>query len=140
MIGILKAKIEEFCKSYANEHYKKNNNFEVFDSLSPIVDTKSCFDDLRVPIDHVSRRPTDTYYLTNDTVLRTHTSAHQCKLMEKVGVGTFLCSGDVYRRDQIDASHYPVFHQMEGRIAIITFSAYFDDNKYIYTICRCSYI
>lgn len=30
------------------------------------------------------------------------------------GYDAFLCSGDVYRRDEIDASHYPVFHQMEG--------------------------
>ena len=42
-----------------------------------------------------------------------HTSAHQCELM-RGGNLRFLCTGDVYRRDEIDASHYPVFHQMEG--------------------------
>ena len=46
-------------------------------------------------------------------VLRTHTSAHQCTLIRS-GHTAFLCSGDVYRKDEIDASHYPVFHQMEG--------------------------
>ncbi len=79
--------------------------------MSPIVDTKSCFDDLRVAPDHVSRRPSDTYYLTEQTVLRTHTSAHQVQFI-KEGIPAFLCSGDVYRRDEIDASHYPVFHQV----------------------------
>jgi phenylalanyl-tRNA synthetase alpha chain len=48
-----------------------------------------------------------------EVVLRTHTSAHQCELI-KAGHRSFLCAGDVYRRDAIDASHYPVFHQMEG--------------------------
>ncbi len=46
-------------------------------------------------------------------VLRCHTSAHQAELLRK-GEKSFLVTGDVYRRDSIDASHYPVFHQMEG--------------------------
>lgn len=46
-------------------------------------------------------------------VLRCHTSAHQAELLRK-GETSFLLTGDVYRRDSIDASHYPVFHQMEG--------------------------
>lgn len=46
-------------------------------------------------------------------VLRTHTSAHQTQFISK-GNNAFLCTGDVYRRDEIDSSHYPVFHQMEG--------------------------
>jgi phenylalanyl-tRNA synthetase alpha chain len=46
-------------------------------------------------------------------VLRTHTSAHQCQFISS-GESAFLCSGDVYRRDEIDATHYPIFHQMEG--------------------------
>ena len=62
---------------------------------------------------HVSRLPTDTYYIDDDHVLRTHTSAHQTELM-RAGERHFLCTGDVYRRDEIDACHYPVFHQMEG--------------------------
>ena len=45
--------------------------------------------------------------------MRTHTSAHQCHFISE-GHFAFLCSGDVYRRDEIDSSHYPVFHQMEG--------------------------
>ena len=46
-------------------------------------------------------------------MLRTHTSAHQSALMRE-GKEAFLCTGDVYRRDEIDASHFPAFHQMEG--------------------------
>jgi len=40
-------------------------------------------------------------------------SAHQNELMKK-GSLAFLATGDVYRRDEIDATHYPIFHQMEG--------------------------
>jgi phenylalanyl-tRNA synthetase alpha chain len=83
---------------------------------------ESCFDDLRVGKDHVSRKPSDTYYLNENTVLRTHTSAHQTHFISS-GIKAFLCTGDVYRRDEIDSSHYPIFHQMEGvRI--------FDDNDF----------
>lgn len=46
-------------------------------------------------------------------MLRAHTSAHQTELV-RAGLDAFLVAGDVYRRDEIDASHYPVFHQMEG--------------------------
>ena len=61
----------------------------------------------------MSRNKSDTYYVSEDRVLRTHTSAHQTELMRE-GKKAFLCTGDVYRRDEIDSSHYPVFHQMEG--------------------------
>ena len=44
---------------------------------------------------------------------RCHTSAHQAELLSQ-GEKTFLVTGDVYRRDSVDSTHYPVFHQMEG--------------------------
>ena len=44
---------------------------------------------------------------------RCHTSAHQAELLRK-GERSFLVTGDVYRRDSVDRTHYPVFHQMEG--------------------------
>jgi len=47
-----------------------------------------------------------------NTVLRCHTSAHQLEML-KGGAQKFLVTGDVYRRDSIDATHFPVFHQME---------------------------
>ena len=46
-------------------------------------------------------------------MLRTHTSAHEVEVFAK-GMERWLLTADVYRRDEIDASHYPVFHQMEG--------------------------
>ena len=85
----------------------------IVDSLTPVVSTKENFDDLGFPSDHVSRSMSDTYYLTPDSVLRTHTSAHQVGLMQS-GHTRYAVFGDVYRRDEIDASHYPVFHQGEG--------------------------
>lgn len=85
----------------------------MFDDLDPVVTTYDCFDSMLVPKDHVSRRRTDTYYVNPTHVLRAHTSAHEVAIL-KQGVTSFLVSGDVYRRDEIDASHYPVFHQMEG--------------------------
>lgn len=78
-----------------------------------MVSTEDCFDAMLVPKDHVSRKVTDTYYVNENTVLRAHTSAHEVPTM-KQGIKAFLVTGDVYRRDEIDASHYPVFHQMEG--------------------------
>lgn len=44
---------------------------------------------------------------------RCHTSAHQAELLAQ-GEKAFLVTGDVYRRDSVDSTHYPVFHQMEG--------------------------
>lgn len=41
--------------------------------------------------------------------------AHQCQFLSRYPeISSFLCAGDVYRRDEIDASHYPAFHQCEG--------------------------
>jgi len=95
---------------FASQH---GSIFHIADDLSPIVSTKMNFDDLLIPQDHVSRSPRDTYYIDSQTLLRTHTSAHQTQLMRE-GHCAFLCTGDVYRRDTIDATHSPVFHQMEG--------------------------
>ena len=66
-----------------------------------------------VPPDHVSRSQNDTYYVDSEHVLRCHTSAHQLEML-KDGATKFLVTGDVYRRDSIDATHFPVFHQMVG--------------------------
>jgi len=47
-------------------------------------------------------------------VLRTHTSAHEADVFRECKSGGYTISADVYRRDAVDRSHYPVFHQMEG--------------------------
>eukprot|EP00475_Leptophrys_vorax_P042626 TRINITY_DN8036_c1_g1_i3.p1 TRINITY_DN8036_c1_g1~~TRINITY_DN8036_c1_g1_i3.p1 ORF type:complete len:421 (-),score=90.55 TRINITY_DN8036_c1_g1_i3:393-1655(-) len=88
-------------------------NADVFDNLHPKVTTKQCFDDLLVKPDHVSRQLSDTFYYDQDHVLRTHTSAHQTQMLRD-NIDHFLVFGDCYRRDEIDRTHYPVFHQVEG--------------------------
>lgn len=96
-----------------DRNYYRGPVFSVFDNMDPVVTTYDCFDSMLVPEDHISRKNTDTYYVDQNRVLRAHTSAHEVAMMKK-GFTSFLVSGDVYRRDEIDASHYPVFHQMEG--------------------------
>lgn len=96
-----------------NRIYRCLPNFQMFDTLPRVVTVEDNFDRLLVPKDHPSRNPSDTYYVDEKTVLRTHTSAHQCELLSK-GVTRFLITGDVYRRDATDRYHYPVFHQTEG--------------------------
>ncbi|XP_035475107.1 phenylalanine--tRNA ligase, mitochondrial isoform X1 [Scophthalmus maximus] len=90
-----------------------NPLFSVHDNLSPVVTVEQNFDSLLIPSDHPSRKRGDNYYLNRKMMLRAHTSAHQRELVRS-GLDAFLLAGDVYRRDEIDASHYPVFHQMEG--------------------------
>uniref|UniRef100_A0A8R7UE87 Phenylalanyl-tRNA synthetase domain-containing protein n=1 Tax=Triticum urartu TaxID=4572 RepID=A0A8R7UE87_TRIUA len=104
-LGILKNTIYDyFDKSFPGQFVK-------FDDLCPLVSTKQNFDDVLVPADHVSRSYNDTYYVDSQTVLRCHTSAHQAELLRE-GHTHFLVIGDVYRRDSIDSTHYPVFHQV----------------------------
>ena len=85
-----------------------------YNDLSPIVSVSQNFDSLGFPADHPGRSRTDTYYLNKETVLRTHTSAHQAEIFRKDESEGYTISADVYRRDAIDRSHYPIFHQMEG--------------------------
>ena len=103
---IIRNRIEEYFGSLESE-------FKIFDDADPIVTTTQCFDDLLIPPDHPGRQKSDTYYVTDELLLRTHTSAHQSEHL-RAGHDAFLCTGDVYRRDEIDASHFPAFHQMEG--------------------------
>jgi len=90
-----------------------------FDTFTPsippsaVVTVRQNFDELGFPADHPGRAKTDSYYVNQDTVLRTHTSAHEIENFHK-GLERWLLSADVYRRDEIDSSHYPAFHQMEG--------------------------
>jgi phenylalanyl-tRNA synthetase alpha chain len=90
-----------------------DNNFKKYDDLDPVVSTENNFDRLLIPKDHPARSLSDTYYNDEKTVLRTHTSAHQNEILSK-GVTSFLATGDVYRKDEANRTHYPVFHQMEG--------------------------
>lgn len=95
--------------------------FKVYQDFDPLVKTEDCFDKLFIPKDHISRSPTDTFYTDIETCLRPHTSVHQIPLMKMPGNDAFLCVGDVYRKDTVDRTHYPAFHQMEG-VRIYPFS------------------
>ncbi len=90
----------------------KEYKFNVFEDLSPYVSVVENFDKLLIKKDHPSRSKSDTYYINENMVLRTHTSAHQNELLAR-GHTSFIVVGDVYRKDEIDKCHYPVFHQME---------------------------
>ena len=89
-------------------------NYTHYNDLDPIVTVHENFDSLGFPADHPGRNRTDTYYINKDTVLRTHTSAHEAEIFQSCQSDGYTISADVYRRDAIDRSHYPVFHQMEG--------------------------
>ncbi|PIK50331.1 putative phenylalanine--tRNA ligase, mitochondrial [Apostichopus japonicus] len=109
---IIKEQIRDyFYRSSLNK--RGNPLFSIYDNLSPVVTVWQNFDSVLVPGDHVSRRKGDNYYLNREFMLRAHTSAHQHELVNS-GLDAFLVAGDVYRRDEIDATHFPVFHQMEG--------------------------
>lgn len=90
-----------------------NPIFSIYDKISPVVTTVENYDSLLVPKDHPSRKKTDSYYLNGTHMLRAHATAHQSELI-KMGLDNFVIVGDVYRRDEIDSTHYPVFHQADG--------------------------
>lgn len=92
------------------------------------------FDDVLVPADHVSRSYNDTYYVDSQTVLRCHTSAHQAELLRQ-GNTHFLVTGDVYRRDSIDSTHYPVFHQVCHYDKLLSRICFFWFLRYILQKC-----
>lgn len=78
-----------------------------------MVTTEQNFDNLLIAPDHPSRARSDCYYINRNYLLRAHTTAHQYDLIRS-GLDNFLVCGEVYRRDEIDATHYPVFHQLDG--------------------------
>jgi phenylalanyl-tRNA synthetase alpha chain len=91
--------------------------FKYHNEFHPVVSTKQNFDSLGFPVNHPGRAPSDTYYINDATLLRTHTSAHQADTFRANKSAGYLISADVYRRDAIDRSHYPAFHQMEGAMS-----------------------
>ena len=70
---------------------------------------------LNFPADHPARDMQDTFHLSADTLLRTHTSPVQIRTMKAQRPPVrIICLGKVYRRDILDATHSPMFHQVEG--------------------------
>lgn len=82
------------------------------------------FEALNIPKDHPARDMQDTFYISDDAVLRTHTSPVQVRVMERIKPPVrFIAPGKVYRCDA-DITHTPMFHQVEGLMVDegITFS------------------
>ena len=95
-----------------------NMGFEIFDG--PEIEQEDYnFTKLNTPADHPAREWSDTFYLTEDSriLLRTQTSPMQIRAMETHGVPIRMISpGRVYRKDEVDATHSPMFHQVEGMV------------------------
>ncbi len=73
------------------------------------------FEALNFPDDHPARNLQDTFYLDDGRILRTHTSPVQVRVMEKQKPPIrIIAPGRVFRKDTPDATHTPVFHQVEG--------------------------
>ena len=97
-------------------------DFDVID-FPEIVSVRDNFDLLNAPADHPSRKETDTYYVDPTHVLRTQTTVmwpfylqrpEAIEQLKKEGEIGLLSYGKVFRKDEIDRSHFPVFHQVDG--------------------------
>ena len=101
-----------------------NDMIDIFQSMGfdvvdgPEVETDHYnFECLNVPQDHPARDMQDTFYLAENILLRTQTSAAQVRTMEtRKPPIRVICPGRVFRADEVDATHSPVFHQIEGLV------------------------
>ena len=91
----------------------QNMGFDVVEG--PEIDTvKHVFDDLNSPADHPARSTSDTFYITDEVTLRPHTSSMQIRVMNEGKLPIKMVSaGRVFRNDEVDATHSPMFHQLE---------------------------
>lgn len=102
----------------------RNRIVDFFSSLSFVVDEGPeietdyyNFEALNIPADHPAREMQDTFFVTDKFLLRSQTSAGQIRMMEKVKPPIKMISpGRVFRADEADATHSPVFHQVEGLV------------------------
>ena len=75
------------------------------------------FEALNIPKNHPARDTQDTFYVEDNIVLRTQTSPMQVRVMEKQKPPIrIIAPGRVYRSDAVDATHSPIFHQIEGLV------------------------
>jgi Phenylalanyl-tRNA synthetase alpha subunit len=75
------------------------------------------FEALNIPANHPAKDEQDTFYIGGDILLRTQTSPVQVRTMEKGDLPIrVICPGTVYRADEVDATHSPIFHQFEGLV------------------------
>lgn len=92
------------------------------------------FEALNIPPEHPAREMQDSLYITDKILLRTHTSPVQIRAMEKLYPNPvrIIAPGRVYRRDALDATHSPMFHQIEG--LVVDEGITFGDLKGILTV------
>lgn len=99
--------------------------FKGFDviTIPEIVPANASFDLFNFPLDHPARSKSDTYYVNDENILRTHTTVmwyyyfQQPEVREKIKSNLplgVLSYGKVYRKDEIDRNHMNIFHQMDG--------------------------
>ncbi len=75
------------------------------------------FEALNIPADHPAKDEQDTFYISGDILLRTQTSGTQVHVMEKGKLPIrMIAPGRVFRSDEVDATHSPSFHQIEGLV------------------------
>jgi phenylalanyl-tRNA synthetase alpha chain len=104
-VTIVLRRIEEFFKGVG---------YEVVEGPE-IEDDYHNFEALNLPAHHPARAMHDTFYFNPNLLLRTHTSPVQVRVMEeRKPPFRIICPGRVYRVDQPDPSHLPMFHQIEG--------------------------
>ncbi|MEY8304840.1 phenylalanine--tRNA ligase subunit alpha [Anaerosalibacter bizertensis] len=98
------------------ENIFMNMGFSVV--YGPEVETvENNFDELNSPENHPSRDLTDTFYITEDILLRTHTSPVQIRVMkENKPPLRIVSAGRTFRFDDVDDTHSPMFHQLEGLV------------------------
>lgn len=90
--------------------------FEIVDGPEVEYDYYN-FEALNIPKDHPARDTQDTFYITDNILLRTQTSPVQIRVMEnKKPPIRIISPGRVYRSDALDATHSPLFHQIEGLV------------------------
>ncbi len=90
--------------------------FEVMEGPEVELDHYN-FELMNLPKNHPARDAQDTFYMEDNIVLRTHTSPMQARAMlSRKPPIRIICPGRVYRADEVDATHSPVFHQMEGLV------------------------
>ncbi|MDO5435947.1 MAG: phenylalanine--tRNA ligase subunit alpha [Clostridia bacterium] len=90
--------------------------FEVLEGPEVELDHYN-FELMNIPKNHPARDAQDTFYIDDNIVLRTHTSPMQARTMlSRKPPIRVICPGRVYRADEVDATHSPVFHQMEGLV------------------------
>ena len=80
-----------------------------------VEDVRHNFEALNIPASHPARDPVDNFYITDDTLLRSQTSTVQIRIMESQPPPIrVIAIGRVYRPDEPDETHFPMFHQIEG--------------------------